>query len=255
MAVKPPSEQIDLAQASLHFALPYGGIGIATDVITLYISIMLLCSKSPLFWSNCCGNGLEDGTSLKHAHFDATLAFMQFSSTIIISPTVIAQSQNCQLQFIASLKLVTSLISSIMAFFAGHQESQQRLGCFGSTLLPIWLLAIFIATNIGIMFGAITLASNLVHHDLKFGAIAGAYGITTTTVILLMAVASALRHWYRWHLEGDEDTHETNSELEGEVDPLRSTPNLGYGSYQMLNPAFNFRSINQAVLYGEYVQL
>ncbi|THV53646.1 hypothetical protein BGAL_0045g00050 [Botrytis galanthina] len=162
MTVNPPSEQMDLTQASLDFALPYGGIGIATDIITFYISVMLLCSKSPLFWSNCCGNTLEDRTSLNHARFNAILAFMQFSSTIVILPIVIAQGQNCQLQFIASLKLVTSLISSAIAFFVGRQESQQRSERSELTLIPIWLLAIFIATTTGVMFGAITLASNLI---------------------------------------------------------------------------------------------
>ncbi|KAF5876748.1 uncharacterized protein Bfra_003154 [Botrytis fragariae] len=242
MTVKPPSEQIDLAQASLNFALPYGGIGIATDVITFYISVMLLCSKSPLFWSNCCRNTLEDGTSLKHARFNAILAVMQFSSTIIIPPIVIVESQNCHLQFITSLKLVTSLISSAIAFSAGRQESQKRSERSEPTLIPVWILAIFIAATIGIMFGAITLASNLVRHGLKFGVTTGIYGITTTTVILLIMTASALHHWYRWHPEGDEDAHETYSELEGDAEPSRSTQNLGYECYRMLSRVLNFRS-------------
>ncbi|TGO24680.1 hypothetical protein BPAE_0097g00260 [Botrytis paeoniae] len=191
MAVKPPSKQIDLAQASLHFAPPYSGIGIATDVITFYISIMLLCM---------------------------------------------------------SLKLVTSLISSAIAFSAGHQESQKRSDRSQPTLISIWLLAIFIATTTGIMFGAIALASNLVRYGLKFGAFTGIYGITTTTVILLMTIASALHHWYRWHLEGDEDAHETYSELEGDAEPPRSTQNLGYECYRMLNRVLNFRSAESSCI-------
>lgn len=126
--------------------------------------------------------------------FNAILAFMQFSSTIVILPIVIAQGQNCQLQFIASLELVTSLISSAVAFFVGRQESQQRSERSELTLIPIWLLAIFIATTTGVMFGAITLASNLVRHSLKFGVITGIYGITKTTVILLKMIASDLHH-------------------------------------------------------------
>ncbi|TGO69454.1 hypothetical protein BELL_0773g00040 [Botrytis elliptica] len=218
MAVKHLSEQMDLAQAILHFALPYGGIGIATDIITLYISGMLLCGKSPLFWSNCCGDTLEDGTSLNNAHFNAILTFMQFSSTIVISPIVIAET---------SLKLVTSLISSAIAFSASRQESQTRSEHSEPTLMPIWLLAIFVATTRGIMFGAITLASNLVRHSLKFGAITGIYDIATTTVILLIMIVSALHHWYRSYLEGDEDAHETNSDLDGDAHPPEINHKLG----------------------------
>ncbi|KAF7929948.1 uncharacterized protein EAE97_009545 [Botrytis byssoidea] len=212
---------------------------------------MLLCSKSPLLWSNCCGNTLEDGTSLNHARFNALLAFMQFSSTIVISPIVIGQNQNCQLQFIASLKLVTSLISSAIAFPVGRRESQEILERSEAALIPICLLAIFLVTTTGITFGATTLASNLAHHNLKFGAITGMYGTTTTTVILLIMIDSALHHWYRSHPEEDEDAYETNSELDSDADSPISIPNLGYESYRMLNRVLNFRSIKSGCIVWE----
>ncbi|TGO42140.1 hypothetical protein BHYA_0012g00560 [Botrytis hyacinthi] len=191
MAVKPLSEQIDLAQASLNFALSCGGIGIATDIITLYISVMLLCT---------------------------------------------------------SLKLVTSLILSAIALSVGRQESHERSERSEPTLIPIWILAVFIATTTGIMFSAITLASNLVRCSLKFGAITGTYGIATTTVVLLIMLDSALHHWHRSHPEEDEDAHETNSELDGDADPPRPIPDLGYECYQMLNRVLNFRSMKSGCI-------
>lgn len=147
----------DIRSQIKNYALPYGGLGFLSHILTYYTEVMLVLGRRPLMpWKNS-----------KRSLFDSALSVCTLIVTTTVSGITIARcrtSDPFNLSYIAGWKLALSLMFSVLALCRSQMDRESTATAFQRNFhaaMGVICVVLLCFYWIGVFFGLIGLGTVL----------------------------------------------------------------------------------------------